>query len=310
MPVFITGLSGKKVLGKVADKSIVEISTSDMYGATAVKAGVFTDCVYLQKMGIPNSVESIDLSSFSGCNSLTYITIPFVGATLNGMTNTHFGYIFGASTYSQNSSFVPASLKTVIITGGTDIRNNAFYGCSSLVSITIPDSITSIGTYAFYNCSGLTSIEIPDGVTSIGNSVLSGCSSLTSIIIPDSVTSIGNWAFFRCSSLTSIIIPDNVTNIGDHAFSGCHSLTDISIPDGITIIDVRLFDNCSSLTSITIPSSVASIGDYAFRNCSRLTSIMFNGTKAQWQAINKSSTWKNGVPATCIVHCTDGDINI
>ena len=88
--------------------------------------------------------------------------------------------------------------------------------------------VTSIEEEAFYDCSSLTSMVIPDGVTSIGESAFKYCSSLTSIVIPDGVTSIGKWAFDGCSSLTSIVIPDSVTSIGEWAFSDCSSLTSIT----------------------------------------------------------------------------------
>jgi len=103
----------------------------------------------------------------------------------------------------------------------TSIGSYAFYGCSGLTSINIPENVTSIGSYAFYGCSGLTSINIPEGVTSIGSSAFSGCSGLTSINIPEGVTSIGASAFYDCSSLTSINIPEGVTSIGDKAFYDC-----------------------------------------------------------------------------------------
>ena len=190
----------------------------------------------------------------------------------------------------------------------TSIGSGAFIGCSSLTSITIPDSVTCIGDSAFNGCTSLTSITIPDSVTSIGESAFSGCSSLASITIPDSVMSIGNDAFHECSSLTSITIPYSVTSIGDYAFLGCSRLTAIDvntdnkdytsvngvlfyndktiicypagkkgnnykIPDGVTSICRYAFSGCTSLTSITIPDSVTEIGGSAFENCSSLTSI-------------------------------------
>ena len=182
----------------------------------------------------------------------------------------------------------------------------AFLGCSSLISITIPNSVTSIGEMAFDSCDKLTSMVvesgniiydsrencnaiietatntliagcqntiIPSSVMSIGGAAFSGCSSLISITIPNSVTSIGWSAFYGCSSLTSVTIPNSVTSIGENAFSDCSSLTFITIPNSVTNIEYATFYNCSSLTSITIPNSVTSIGWSAFSRCSSLTSI-------------------------------------
>ena len=155
----------------------------------------------------------------------------------------------------------------------TSIGDNAFYNCSSLTSINIPDSITSIGSGAFFGCSSLTSISIPEGVTSMGDYAFYDCSSLTSLTIPDSVTSIGDYAFSWCTSLESITIGGSVTSIGDSAFDGCDSLASITIPDSVTSIGVGAFYDCDSLESVTIGNGVTSIGDYAFYYCSSLTSI-------------------------------------
>ena len=150
-------------------------------GGTIIGSYVFADCTSLTSVTIPDSVMSIGSSAFSGCSSLESMTIPFVGATKDGTSNTHFGYIFGASSYSDNGNYVPASLKEVIITGGT-----------------------SIGAIAFSNCTSLTSVVIPGGVTSICEGAFAGCLSLSSVIIPGSVTSIEGGAFLVCKALTSV----------------------------------------------------------------------------------------------------------
>ncbi len=229
----------------------------DGYRVTSIGVSAFSGCSSLTSITIPDGVTSIGSSAFYGCSGLTSITIP------DGVTS------IGGSTFRGCSSLTSITIPD----GVTTIGNYAFYGCSSLTSITIPDGVTSIGSSAFYGCSGLTSITIPDGVTSIGDYAFYGCSSLTSITIPDSVTSIGDSAFYGCSGLTSITIPDSVTSIGDSAFYGCSGLTSITIPDGVTSIGSSAFYGCSGLTSITIPDGVTSIGNFAFRNCSSLTYV-------------------------------------
>ena len=155
----------------------------------------------------------------------------------------------------------------------TSIGDWAFENCTSLTSITIPDSVTCIEWYAFQGCTSLTSITIPNSVTSIGDLAFDGCTSLKSIKIPNGVTSIGESAFYGCSSLTSITIPNSVTSIDDYAFSGCTSLASITIPSSVTCIGDDAFGGCTSLTNITIPNSVTSIGDLAFDGCTSLKSI-------------------------------------
>ncbi len=159
----------------------------------------------------------------------------------------------------------------------TTIGNYAFSDCSGFTgSLTIGDSVTSIGNYAFCGCAGFTgSLTIPDSVTSIGNYAFDGCSGFTgSLTIPDSVTSIGNYAFRGCAGFTgSLTIPDSVTSIGDYAFFQCYNFTgNLTIPDSVIYIGYAAFYNCSGFTgSLTIGDSVTSIGGRAFYNCSGFT---------------------------------------
>ena len=175
----------------------------------------------------------------------------------------------------SNSSFLNCySLASITIPNTvTSIGSNAFCACYSLTNITIPSTVTSIGSSAFQNCSSLARITIPSTVTSIGSSAFYGCYSLPTITIPSTVTSIGNNAFCICYSLTSIIIPSSVTSIGSNAFQNCYSLTRITIPSTVTSIGGNAFCACYSLTNITIPSTVTSIGSNAFYSCYSLARI-------------------------------------
>ncbi|MCI6292804.1 MAG: leucine-rich repeat protein, partial [Bacteroidales bacterium] len=164
--------------------------------------------------------------------------------------------------------------KGYVVREGTEvICDRAFYWCKPLRSITIPNSVKSIGDGAFCVCKSLRSITIPNFVTSIGDEAFSGCKSLQSITIPNSVTSIGYGAFSGCESLQSITIPNSVTKIGDYAFSWCKFLQSITIPNSVTSIGDGTFSDCESLQSITIPNSVTSIGDEAFSDCTSLQSV-------------------------------------
>ena len=135
-----------------------------------------------------------------------------------------------------------SALRSLVIPNGvTRIGDRAFCGCRSLTDIVIPNSVNSIGYCAFWNCRSLTDIVIPDGVTSIGDEVFSDCESLSSLVLPESVTSIGESAFSGCESLSSLVIPDSVTSIGDMAFCGCSSLKYISIPKSVICLNGNPF---------------------------------------------------------------------
>ena len=149
----------------------------------------------------------------------------------------------------------------------TSIGDSAFYNCTGLTSVTIPNSVTSIGESAFYNCTGLTSVTIPNSVTSIGYMAFAGCTGLTSVTIPNSVTSIGEGAFYFCTGLTSVTIPNSVTSIGTYSFYGCSSMTSITIPNGVTSIGSSAFYGCNALTSVTIEAETPpTLDSYAFDN--------------------------------------------
>ncbi|HCT91634.1 MAG TPA: hypothetical protein DF613_09705 [Lachnospiraceae bacterium] len=185
-----------------------------------------------------------------------------------------------------------------------ELDDYAFNECNGLTSVTLPDTVDTIGKYAFNLCSSLKHVNIPSGVRTIQEGTFINCENLESITIPDTVTSIGIDAFWNCAKLMEIRIPDSVTDIDRYAFCGCSGLTRLEIPDSvtslcgddplvgadtfrgcrnlksirlpkkITVIGYGMFQNCTSLTSINIPEGVTHIGSYAFDGCDNLSSML------------------------------------
>ena len=195
-------------------------------------------------------------------------------------TNGNRRNIFAKSDYTSDRKIKKITIPDSV----TSIGSYAFYNCTSLMNVTIPDSVTSIGSYAFYSCTSLMNVTIQDSVTSIGSYAFSGCTSLTNIVIPDSVTSIESYVFYNCTALTNVTIPDSVTSIGSYAFYGCTSLASIVIPDSVTSIENEAFNGCTLLTNITIPARVTNIGNNAFGRCSNLEIIYVDKSNIKYSS--------------------------
>ena len=251
-------------------------------GVTSIGGGAFYGCTGLTSVTIGNGVTSIGEQAFYGCTGLTSVTIPDSVTSIGEWAFLGTGYSGDASNWKNGVLYIGKWLIYAKndISGAYSIKNDtvgiaddAFYGCKSLTSVTIGDSVASIGESAFWDCAGLTSVTIPDSVASIGESAFYRCTGLTSVTIGNGVTSIGYEAFYGCTGLTGVTIPGSVTSIGYRAFYRCTGLTSVTIGNGVTSIDVSAFYGCTGLTCITIPDSVTSIGGGAFYGCTGLTSI-------------------------------------
>ena len=226
-------------------------SVSIPNSVTSIGNSAFYYCIGLTSVNIPNSVTSIENWAFSYCSGLTSVTIPNSVASI------------GNSAFYRCSGLTSVTIPNSV----TTIGESAFADCSSLNSINVASGNTHYSSIdgVLYNyvqdtlmqCPGAkTSLTIPNSVTSIGNNAFLYCRGLTSITIPNSVTSIGNDAFYNCSGLTSLTIPNSVTSIGNNAFSYCRDLTSVkclaSIPPSI---GNNSFQNISDTCTLTVPCS-------------------------------------------------------
>ena len=218
----------------------------------------------------------------------------------------------------QSSLIIPIQIEGLSV---TTIAPNALKDKNKIKEAVIPNSVARIGEGAFSGCSSLESITIPfvgakAGVTSsntyqypfgyiFGTSSYDGGIATEQSYFGSSTSSVTSTTYYIPSSLKSVTVTGG--NILYGAFRGCTGFTSVTIGGNVTSIGDWAFDNCSSLSSVTIPDSVTSIGETAFYGCAVLTSIIFNSTKAQWNAITKGSYWDTNT-GNYTIHCTDGDI--
>lgn len=298
--------------------------------------------VSLKKIDI--NCETIGDEAFSGCDSLTDITLGSsvkilgdkVFYTCKNLENVEIPST--VTDIGEKTFYSCPKLKEAIIRAGT-VKAGTFYNCRALTTLIISDNATldasftaknayangtletvkigkgEIGNSAFSNCTNLTTVELGDGVTSIGTSAFIRCTQLPSITIGSGVTSIGKNAFNGCAALTEAVIQSGA--IGESAFNGCISLTNVTLGNGVTSIGRNAFLKCKALTSMNIGSSVTTIAQYAFSNCTALKEVYIAAAEVQNQAFRSAKALKKvtlgddvvTIPAGAFSSCGMGDRN-
>ena len=271
--------------------------------------------VSLKKIDI--NCETIGDEAFSGCDSLTDITLGSsvkilgdkVFYTCKNLENVEIPST--VTDIGEKTFYSCPKLKEAVIKAGT-VKKDTLYNCQALTTLIISDNATldasftagyskstlntvkigkgAIGDSAFSNCTNLTTVELGDGVTSIGTSAFIRCTQLPSITIGSGVTSIGKNAFNGCTALTEAVIQSGA--IGESAFDGCISLTNVTLGNGVTSIGRNAFLKCEALTSMNIGSSVTTIAQYAFSNCTALKEVYIAAAEVQNQAFRSANALK------------------
>ena len=179
-----------------------------------------------------------------------------------------------ANAFSDQSSLVSVTLPDGIVT----IGNSAFESCPNLTSINMGKGVVSIGDFAFAYCRKLTNIVLPGGLKKIGSYTFSTCEGFTDIQVPDGVSEFGGCVFEYCYNLKSITLPKGLTILPGHTFWQCRSLESILIPEGITTIELETFYDCGSLSVVVLPSTLTNIDSGAFWGCSSLQKVINNSS--------------------------------
>ncbi len=317
----------------------------NMSGITSIGANAFAGCTKLKSIVIPKTVTQIGASAFEGCTAVTDVTVPFVGANADARgDNANFGYIFGAPSYRGSSSYIPSTLKNVVVTGGNYIEHHAFRGCTGTTNITLPEGLTTIGEQAFP--SQLTSINIPSTVTAIGANAFKA-SKITSIALPDGMQTIETSLFENCSELTEITIGKGIKSIATNAFNNCEKLRtvkytgdlagwcggisgldelmqsnpalyinqqllsgEVAIPDSVSKISGSAFRGYNEITEIKIHDGVTDIGANAFGGCGKLKRITVDENNATYAS--QDGILYNKAKTKCILIPSDieGEITV
>ena len=270
------------------DVSQTDVVIPETYkGKSVVKIenGAFDDCKNVLSLVIPDSVTEVEINALNGLRNLQKLTAPAV---------------------ALSSVSKIQKIDTLIVTSGEAIAENAVSGWDYLKSVTLPDTLKTIGDLGFAHCELLEQISLPEGLTSIGAKAFYNCALLKQIELPDSVVSVGNYAFGECASLETVSLSKSLSTVGNWVFASCNSLINLTIspenanyysagnciiergthtlvlgclgsiiPDDgtIKIIGHHAFASQETLVSITLPDSVTTIETYAFDRCSSLVSV-------------------------------------
>lgn len=234
----------------------------------AVKEGVLynkqftTLCLFppaldLSSFEIPATVTDIWPYAFAFCRNLTAISLP------ESLTSIGVGAFGGCD--KLQSMTVPANV--------TSLPDYTFANCGSLKSVTLPAGMLDLGAWCFDQCGQLSDVNIPDGITAFPDGLFCDCASLIQVHIPEGVTQVGSSVFYGCEALQSVDLPDKVNSIGAYAFMNCKSLNRITVPENVAEIPYSTFTLCSALEEVTLPSTLKRIDDFAFVGCEKLQTL-------------------------------------
>ena len=237
-------------------------------GLTYVGKYAFSDCTYLFRSIMPNSLLKVGEGVFKDCENLEYVK------------------------YTSGVSYIPQF---------------CFEGCTKLSYVAIPDNITTINNNAFKNCKSLTNIKLPKQLQEIGSEAFYGCESIDKLYLEKDIRTLSDNSFSYCTSISILSIEcPNLTSISSNAFANCTSIKYISITgQNFNTIGGAAFKNCYSLSEIHLPGTLTKINNNAFVGCYNLSKIYFNGYRSEWNAVSKYINFTKDINSNCEIICKD-----
>lgn len=267
----VTSISNRAFYNRKKLRSVVIPNTVTTIGSFAFSGEeyYYSDVVdyretQLSSIRIGSGVKKIGYNAFIGCKNITDVYISDLKAWME--------IEFEEGTFIEH---YPREIGNPLQYASSLYLNN-----EKINHITVPDGISSIGK-SFYKFKGLSSVTLGNSVTTIGEYAFSGCTYLSRINLGNSVTTIGEYAFSKCSSLSQIDLGNSVTTIGKYAFIGCTNIKSISIPNSVKYLEEGVFYGCKNMVSVTIGNGVVSIGSKAFLDCTTLSSVYISDI-ASW----------------------------
>ena len=266
-------------------------------GVESIGSSVFNQCAGVTEVRFPTTLTG-DLSSytFSSCKALAR----FVVAEGNTAYAAKDGILYDAKMEKIVMCPNQISGEITIPDTVTQIGSSVFNGRTGITAVKLPAALTTIGSSAFYGCTGLTKITIPDGVTKLDSRAFYGCTGLTELQLPDSVTTLGSNIFYGCTGLETIALPKTLQELPSSAFQKCTSLKTVDLPETLTKIGYNAFSGCIGLTGIVIPDGIKTIDSNTFDGCTYLTDVVLPAglTKIGYSAfLNCARLEKIDIPA-------------
>lgn len=264
-------------IGKYAYAQCTKLTELQIIDSVSVIGDyAFSGCTSVVSARIPRTVNALGKGMLNGCSNLSKLTLSF-----GQYSDVFLGGIFGADSFAATSTYMPSSLKAITVESASQIPANAFYGCSQVEEVSLPDTLNSIGENAFSGCTAFTSFRVPDSVNSIGRCAFRGSDNLSEITLPFVGGTVNGNSYlgyifsgdYGAPEALKTVTVTSAAAIADNAFYDCRYLENINLPDTLKTVGNYAFGFCSGLRKIVLPSSLERVGFTAFEGCFKLYEI-------------------------------------